>query len=546
MIDIDENLFWSLGGPAGFVRAVVDAAQRDGFVAVQVPTYRPPGLVDALTRGLEADGMAPVHRVSDRSRASIVHRMAFAAGEIRQSLRSVGSMLDSPTLRGTAFVADGIDLEEWSAWSSFLRSFTVERRRRRSAVLLPVLVAFIPPDTPQDDVDRLFPGAVVRWRGRVSSFDMRTYVARRTGRTLGEDLLDRSAIEVAIGLAGYDPYLAEMLCRQEPLTAIDPWELLQRAYGRSADVHPRWGNGLVDTVDGEVFLHTACLLASGNRKAFDVRRWRAVSGPVLDFNATVCRHFADVYAQAIEARLPYRIETARGEQLVTHRYDMENKHLRDCLEGMLERQDVNFLRATNKARNNIAHNEVPDPSLLSLLASSWSTYAVTGRKEVAGWNWPRCGQRLVLMIGPSGAGKSTYARANFAADEIVSSDDIRIELFGSQATPGSQAHVFEVAMKRLTTRLARGDTAVLDATNIQRRNRLQVVDLVPTDMEVEYVVIDRDIEEKRRDGGWRNEREGLIDGHSQIFANEIADILGGDGRINVRVTDLRMRKSVAA
>lgn len=543
---IDEPLFWSLGGPSGFVRDVVDAAHRHGFVAVQAPSYRPPGLAEAVARGLEADGMAPVHRVVDRTRGSIVHRMSFAAGEMRQSLRSVGAMLDAPTLRGVAFLADRIQPSEWSQWASFLRSFSVERRRRRDAVLLPTLVAFVPPDTPKGDVDRLFPGALVRWRGRVSSFDMRTYVARRTGRTLGQDLLDRAAIEVAIGLTGYDPYLAEVLCQQDPVAAIDPWDMLSAEYGRQADFHPCWGNGLVDTVDGEVFVHTASLLASGDRKAFDVRRWRAVSGPVLDFNATVCRHFADLYAPAIEARLPYKIQTARGEQFVEHRYDMENRHIRDCLDGVLEQSEVRFLRATNKARNNIAHNEVPAADLLEAVSGSWRAYAVGGRKAAAGWDWPRCGQRLVLMVGPSGAGKSTYVSENFAPEDVVSTDAIRQELFGSVIAPGSQARVFETATRRLVERLARGESAVLDATNIQRRDRLQVVDLVPEDLTVEYVVVDRDIEDKRRDGGWRNERNDLLDGHARMFAQEIAEILRGDGRTNVSVVDTRTRVKAVA
>lgn len=543
---IDERLFWSLGGPATFVREVVDEVQRHGFVAVQVPTYRPPGLVEALARGLEANGLGPVHRVADRTRKSIVHRISFAAGEIRQSLRSVGAMLDAPTLRGSAFLAHQIEPYEWSAWASFLRSFAVERRRRRDAVLLPLLVTCVPPDTPRADMDRLFAGSVVQWRGRVSSFDMRTYVARRTGRAMGRDVLETAAIEVAIALAGYDPRLAEVLCRQIPETAVDPWEMLIREYGRNADLHPHWGNGLVDTVDGEVFVHTACLLASRDRKAFDVRRWRAVSGPVLDFNATVCRHFADRYAPAIEARLPYRVQTNLGEHLLHHRYDLENKHLRDCLDGTLERRDVSFLRAVNKARNHIAHNEVPEPSLLSAISSHWRDDNLSGRKEVAGWNWPRCGQRLILLVGPSGAGKSTYAKAHFAPDEIVSTDAIREEMFGSNIAPGPQSPVFATAMERLCDRLARGETAVLDATNIQRRFRLQIVDLAPPDMTVEYIVIDRDMEEKRRDGGWRNEREGLLEGHARTFAQELGDILRGDGRPNVSVTDRRQLSSIAA
>lgn len=543
---IDESLFWSLGGPSGFIRDIAQAIERNGMVAVQVPNYHPAGLHDAVVRGLVAAGLGPVHRVNKQSRGSIVHRMAFSAGEYRHSFRSVGAMLDAPSLRGSAFLVDQINPAEWSAWVSFVRSFGFERRRRRGAVLLPVLVVFVPSDLPREDLERLFPGSIVQWRGRVSSFDMRSYVAARTGRTQSDDLLERAAVELAIGLAGYDPLLVDLLCRQSPLDAVDPWELLIGQYGDSAEVHPHWGNGLVDTVDGEVFVHTASLLASRDRKAFDVRRWRAISGPVLDFNATVCRHFADTYSHAIERCLPYKVVTNYGEQLMKHRYDMENKHLRDCLDGVLERHDVIFLKATSKARNNIAHNEVPAASLLNLLSSTWRSYEVAERKELVGWTWPRCNQRLIVLIGPSGAGKSTYAKANFADEEIVSSDDIRMELFGSHVVAGTQSRIFEIARERLTRRMAGGASVVFDATNLRRNDRLQIVDLVPIDMEIEYVVIDRDIEEKRRDGGWRNERENLIDGQARLFAEELDQVLKGDNRANIRVTDRRSLASEAA
>ncbi|AZO66247.1 hypothetical protein EOC93_02570 [Mesorhizobium sp. M6A.T.Ce.TU.002.03.1.1] len=537
---IDKALFWSLPGPSGFIEDIAEAVTKHGIVAIQAPLYRAPGLSEAVIERLENDGYVPVFTVPSKAGGPIIHRLAIAAGEMRMSMRTAGSLIDKPEFRGAGFLIEDIDNDEWDSWSIFFRSYSAEWRRRSNEALKPVLAALVPPDVPKADLDRLFPGAFVQWNGRVSSFDMRTYISRRTGRFAALALLDKVAIEVAIRLSGYDPRLAEYLVTLDPVSAIDPWETLKKAYGGNADVRPCWGNGLVDTIDGDVFVHTASLIAADDRKAFDIRRWRAVSGPVLDFNATVCRHFADTYASSIDAKLPWRVALPFGEKMITNRYDMENKYLRDCLGDTLEYREMTFLRQTAKARNDIAHNEIPAGTLLNTLSATWKTYAFSSRKETVGWDWPRCGQKLIMMVGPSGAGKSTYAKTNYPPDEIVSADSVREELFGTSVVAGPQAKIFEVVTQRLVAKLSRGESAVLDATNIKKRDRLKIVDLIPEDMKVEYVILDRDMDDKRRDGGWRNGRNGLLEGHADIFAAEINDILAGDQRPNILVTDKRL------
>lgn len=536
---LDKDLFWSLPGPSLFVTKVTETAMSTGMVAVVAPSYRPPGMAEAIIEALEASGVLPVHRVTTRAAGSAVAQVGLAAGLSATTMRSVTGFFDLPELRGCAFEIGGLRTADWSNWMPFFRSFASERRRRKDGMLLPVLVVFVPPDLPSADLDRLFPGAVMAWRERVSSFDIRTYVAGLMGRSPADDLLQRSATEVAIGLAGYDPILADVLCRAAPEAAIDPWEMLHEQYAAYADLHPHWSNGLVDNVDGQPFVHTAALVAAGDRYAFNVRRWRAVSGPVMDFNAMVCRHFADRYAAALESHLPFTAPTAFTPKVIHHRYGLENRHLRGCLEGVLSGDDDQFLRAAARARNDVAHNEVPNASLIRRLAAAWPAYAVADPPGARGWWWPRCRQRLVVLVGPSGAGKSTHAAQNYPAEEIVSTDAIRLEMYGSLEVSGSQEAIFATAEERLIDRLSKGENAVFDATNIQQRHRLRAVDLVPEDMEVQYVVIDRPIEVKRAHGGWRNQRPGLIDGHSDMFRSSLANILAGDGRRNVKVFDIR-------
>jgi predicted kinase len=94
----------------------------------------------------------------------------------------------------------------------------------------------------------------------------------------------------------------------------------------------------------------------------------------------------------------------------------------------------------------------------------------------------------VILVGPSTAGKTTHAKRHYGADEIVSADALRVEIYGSLNVPGSQGKLFEEVHKRVHNRLSRGETVVVDATNLRQRDRLAIVDLAPPDIQVVYEV----------------------------------------------------------
>lgn len=154
---------------------------------------------------------------------------------------------------------------------------------------------------------------------------------------------------------------------------------------------------------------------------------------------------------------------------------------------------------------------------------------------------------LSLMVGPSGAGKSTWLRScgglgyGILPSHIVSSDDIRQNLCGDWRDQSKNAEVFAALHAVVSTRLRNGLPTVVDATNLRRKDRLEVASLAQGRCPVRYFVIDRPMKEKRRDGGWRNEIPDfdLIGKHDQTFHSQIADILLGDNLPNVTVIDLR-------
>ncbi len=162
---------------------------------------------------------------------------------------------------------------------------------------------------------------------------------------------------------------------------------------------------------------------------------------------------------------------------------------------------------------------------------------------------------LTIMVGPSGAGKTTWLRSTHALfrgiepRHVISSDEIREDLCGDFRSQDRNNEVFATLHAIIKTRLAHGLPAVCDATNLRRKDRMSVAALAPEGGKVRYIVIDRPMEDKYRDAGWRAEvkdKDGqpfdLIARHDQTFRSQIKDILAGDGLPNVELIDLRVVK----
>lgn len=151
------------------------------------------------------------------------------------------------------------------------------------------------------------------------------------------------------------------------------------------------------------------------------------------------------------------------------------------------------------------------------------------------------GPLLTLMVGPSGAGKTNYAKG---LPGYISSDDLRREYTGGIEDQTRNADVFTALHRIAKARLTSGLPVCIDATNLRRRDRLACVALAPCGATVRYVVIDRPLADKMRDGGWRNDvmigDKSLIESHHDRFKSCLKDVLSGDGLPNVRVIDLRV------
>lgn len=152
---------------------------------------------------------------------------------------------------------------------------------------------------------------------------------------------------------------------------------------------------------------------------------------------------------------------------------------------------------------------------------------------------------LTIMVGPSGAGKSTWLASQEATalgihpSHIVSSDQFRADICGDFKSQTKNDEVFAALHAVVKTRLQYGVPAVVDATNLKRKDRLECVKLAGASP-VRYIVLDRPMEEKLRDAGWRAALPfDLLAKHQETFNSQLKDILSGDKQPNVTVIDVR-------
>lgn len=88
---------------------------------------------------------------------------------------------------------------------------------------------------------------------------------------------------------------------------------------------------------------------------------------------------------------------------------------------------------------------------------------------------------FIMLAGLSGAGKSTYAEdAKYEPDmEVLSSDAIREELYGSRAVQSGNDKVFDLMLKRTREALKAGKNVIYDATNLVRKRRVSLLKQLP-------------------------------------------------------------------
>lgn len=99
---------------------------------------------------------------------------------------------------------------------------------------------------------------------------------------------------------------------------------------------------------------------------------------------------------------------------------------------------------------------------------------------------------LILLVGPPGAGKTTYAEKYISKHSNtvhLSSDKIRKELWGDEATQGDNNEVFYRMQTRAVDGLNFGYDVIYDATNMTRKDRARIIEACPKFARIEAHVI---------------------------------------------------------
>jgi predicted kinase len=89
--------------------------------------------------------------------------------------------------------------------------------------------------------------------------------------------------------------------------------------------------------------------------------------------------------------------------------------------------------------------------------------------------------KLLLLIGLPGSGKSTLAKQLQATSpqmQLISTDAIRGQLFGSEAIQGPWLLIWRELQRQFQQAIASNHNVIFDATNAQRQNRREVITLV--------------------------------------------------------------------
>lgn len=88
--------------------------------------------------------------------------------------------------------------------------------------------------------------------------------------------------------------------------------------------------------------------------------------------------------------------------------------------------------------------------------------------------------KLILLIGLPGSGKSTLAEqllAECPQARLISTDALRGQLFGNEATQGSWLLMWREIERQFQQAVTASSTVIYDATNAQRRHRREVIAL---------------------------------------------------------------------
>jgi hypothetical protein len=462
----DGGGWWDLPGPAAFLdRAAGGVHGPGGVLGLALPRPPPAGWLGAVLRRIDAQASSmPI--AADASAGlrgrSPVRLLAAAAGLETAGLRLTAQFLAEASL------ADAV------------RS----GRAGGGEAGGPTIVLDVPPSIPPDDVRAALGALPLRWMGVMSRLDTRLFTERLGGRQEG-GLAARVAAETVVELAGWDRTAAEALSGLSLQERLDPTPHLAVLAAGHGGVTPCWENGLVDTWDGHPHVSSLALAAAGDVAALAARLWSARVRVVFPFLNTVRLAFAHKYEAPLRAALPITKAYNTRQQVYDDPYGLELFDIGGILGLALPPAERRLLDDCLRLRRAMAHADPGQAASIVRASELWERLEPDFPAATAGWDWPRCGQSVVVLAGPQDGGWTGHAGGRYDRGEIVSHGAIRAAL----SRPGAEAAPAVVAARvraEVRARLAAGRHVVVDAAPAGEAGLLAAARLVPADIPVEY------------------------------------------------------------
>jgi predicted kinase len=537
-----ELLWWEQPGPASVISKVVKGiADRQRALCIATPDPRPGSLCSAIEQRLRDDlslECVTINVATEDQSQAIPHLLAKYLSVPAVEIGSISDFASHPNLVDQVVIVDGIDRRYLRRWSLFLRQLLSELAGE--AVVGPVVIVLLPVGLTRDEALELRgPARVISTQGVVDRYDSASYIAGIGGRP-AQDLVSRVGHAVTIDVAAWSRQLLEQMVAWDAADQIDPFVLLERDADKSSYRFPCWENGLVDYWDDEPAAHAAAAIKFGLREHVIRRIWSAQASVLLPFTHRILRslisRYRDVLSKKVSTQNPLIKKFGDHEKVITDFWQLEFYDFKEFTKHLLSRQESDLVKIAAWTRNKVAHRDVIGHERIHQFSEHYEANRETLDCDIAGWNWPRCGQTMTLTVGPSGAGKSRWSTEQFA--EVVSSDEIRKEMNPDGETPGDQFAVFHRVRAGSSRILGAGRDVIVDAMHIDPEHRLRQLSIAPPDVKIRYVIIDRPLAEKNRDAGWRADK-GLVEKYDRLFASQVATALDGDGRSDIQVLDLR-------
>lgn len=537
-----EELWWSQPGPANVLGKLVQGvANKQRVLCVSAPFPRPPGLSSAIQNKLKAElslECAAFDVSGEDQSQAFAHLLAGLLGVAPSEIGSVSEFASHPSLVDQVVIVDGIGRQHLRRWSLFLRQLLSEPTGE--AVVGPVIILILPTGLSRDDLMALRgPSQVISTQGMIDRYDSASYIAG-IGARPAQDLVARIGHAAAIEVAAWSRDLLEKMIVWDAADQIDPFALLERQAEHETYPFPCWENGLVDYWDDEPVAHAVAAIKYGFRDHIRRRVWSAQASVLLPFTHRILRSLISRYQHVLSKKVspqhPLRKRFGDREMEITDFWKLEFYDFKELTKHLLSPQETDLVRIANWTRNQVAHRDLIGPEKISLFSDHYEANREALECDIPGWNWPRCGQTMILTVGPSGAGKSKWSAEQNAA--VISSDEIRKEHSADGETPGDQSDIFHRVRNRSSHVLGMGRDVIVDAMHIESEHRLRQVGIAPPDIRIRYVIIDRPLTDKLRDAGWRTGR-GIIEKYDSMFATQLPAALKGDGKSQIQVLDLR-------